>query len=228
MATVKMFNRVTGDTFEVDTVEAKNRRKRRRITAWVKYYSDGVNRGKDRSKPYDALFITLTYETLEKYDNGQIRSYIKKIKERLGSKLLSYAWVCENQKRGVPHYHIILIVRKNTKVRKPDKGDWAYGMSNIQRCIKGLFYIISYCKKEFDSALPKGARCFAIFARGEIKKWVRIDTLPNWVVNHCIEEFIKIDGLIRKISGGWIINGIPINTPYQVRKNIVTGNPYIY
>lgn len=224
MALFRVYNRNTGEIHTLDTEEMKNRRKRRRITAWGKYYQDEINLGHDRSKPYDAIFVTLTYEDIEKFQAGQIRSYIKLIKERLKDKLIAYAWICENQKRGVPHYHIIMIVKRGTKIRKPDKGDWRFGLSNIQKAVKGIWYIISYCKKDLDSKLPKGARCFAIFSKGSIKKYIRLETLPSWLIDYCKDQLIKLDGEIKKINGMWSINGVLLKSPYKPIRNLVTKN----
>lgn len=228
MAKIKIINKFTGIMTEVDTEEQKHLRKRRRITAWMKYYSDEVNLGKQRSRPYEAVFITLTYENNDLFEVGQIRSYIKLIKERLGEKLISYAWVCESQKRHVPHYHILLIVKRGTRIRKPDEKDWKYGMSNVQKCYKGLYYIISYLKKLYDTVLPKHARCFGIFARGIIKRSIRVDTLPNWVIDICASYILNMNGKIKKITGGWEIGEVKLNTPYMVRKNLVTGSVLVY
>ncbi len=223
MARFRLYHRKTGKTFTVDTEEMRNKRKRRRITAWGKFYQDQINLGHDRSQPYDAVFITLTYKKLEQFNKGHIRAYIKLIKERLKEKLIAYAWICENQTRGVPHYHIIMIVDKGVRIRKPDSGDWKYGFSNIQRAVKGIWYIISYCKKDLDGKLPKGTRCFAIYSRGEIRKLIRIQTLPIWIVENCREKLLKIDDEIKKLGRYWSINGILLESPYVPVKNLVTG-----
>ncbi len=224
----KIYNKNTGEIKIIDPVEAKNKRKRKKITAWAKMYSDLVNTGYSRKKPYDGIFVTLTYVNDEKLNDANIRSYIKLIRERLKDKLISYAWVCENQKRGIPHYHIMFIVKKGVKIDKPDNKDWKGGSSNIQKVIKGVWYLISYCKKVYDSYLPKGWRCFSVFARDEIKQMIRIECLPDWLIYKCKEEGIYIKGIIKKVTGGYYINEKMVKTDWDVCKNLVTGNIEIY
>lgn len=219
---VVIYNKYTHERILLDPKEMRMKRKRRRITAWAKYYDNYINKGFDRSKPYDAIFITLTCKTEEEQEKGLMRKYMKKIKERIKEKLIAYAWVCELQEREVIHYHIMLIVKKGTKIKKPDKGDWYAGSSNIQKAVKGIWYIISYLKKDYDH-IPKGWRCFAIYSRGEIKENIRIDTLPNWVVEACKESFLNICGVIKKVTGGYIIDGEVIESPYKQARNYITG-----
>lgn len=224
-SSVRFIHRRSGKVFVVDTKEMRHQRKRRKISAWLKYHQDDVNLGKQRSKPYDAVFVTLTYREMNQFEPGQIRAYIKLIKERLKGKLVAYAWVCEVTKNRVPHYHVLFVVKRGTRIRKPDLGDWQYGFSNIQKCYKGLYYIISYLKKSFDGDLPKNARCFGVFSLGEIKKYIRRDCLPMWLQQFIFDHgvFFNSESTFCKVSGGWMVNDELIYTPYMVSKNLVTG-----
>ena len=47
----------------------------------------------------------------------------KLLKEHVLGKVVGYTWVIEFQKRGLPHYHILLIVQHNDKPQSPEDVD---------------------------------------------------------------------------------------------------------
>lgn len=66
-----------------------------------------------------------------------------------------YCWVREQQKRGVPHCHILLVVPKNVRIPKPDQSFWGHGFSNVKllrfRGWKGIeSYLVKYFEKEIE------------------------------------------------------------------------------
>jgi hypothetical protein len=219
---IQLYNRNTKSIIIYDAHEARFKRKRRRVNVWAKEYKELINMGHDRSKPYDAIFITLTYRDNESHKKGDVRTYLHRLKKRLGDKLIAYAWVLEMQKRGVPHYHIMLIVKKGTRVSKPDKGDWSGGHSNIQKAYKGIYYIISYLKKSIDLEIeyPKGYRIFAVYSSQKVVKYfIRRKSLPFWLMDLLQDLFMTTETAIKKIGNIWVIGGVSYKSPFIVLNN---------
>lgn len=108
------------------------------------------------------LFITLTFKNEEifksSYRNGYaLRDYMNKLSmwaKRHGVKLYGYFWVLEMQARGVPHYHIVLIVRDKDRIPYPDKSYWSFGMSNVKRLDLQRFSV-NYLSKYFEKKEQK-------------------------------------------------------------------------
>lgn len=88
-----------------------------------------------------AVAITLTFtdnaafrQCMERAPRSGVSQFMRDVVqycERKGVQVLGYAYVVELQERGVPHYHVLMIVEKAVKLPKPDKWVWNYGMSNI-------------------------------------------------------------------------------------------------
>lgn len=149
---------------------------RHRLTAWVhaitKYRADHVTR---------MVMILLTYRRVKDYRAGHIRDYLKDLKRRLGSNLLSFAWVAELQGRGAVHYHLILLVNKGSRIPKPDESKmWKHGLSGIHTA-RQPFYLLKYTGKERQKDLsryPRSCRLYAVSVRGlsgAIKEQFRIE-----------------------------------------------------
>lgn len=109
---------------------------------------------------WEAIAVCLTYRDLDEWERGKkslsrylnaLRMYIQR---RYKTKFL-YCWVREMQERGVPHYHILLIVPKGVRIPKPDKSWWGHGHSNVKllrfktwRRIE--WYLVDYLEKEIE------------------------------------------------------------------------------
>lgn len=164
--------------------------------------------------------VTLTYRTADDWEAGQIRAYIKKTKERLGDRLISYAWVMELQKRGVPHYHVLFILKPYARIRKPDKsGDWSYGFSNVVTNVKSVFYIISYLKKsnEVTANYPKGGRIFAVWhTEKSFKEAIRRLSIPRWVIDlYSNREDFSLEDVKRK-KEGWTYRNVKLHSGWKL------------
>ncbi|MGB9681228.1 MAG: rolling circle replication-associated protein, partial [Minisyncoccia bacterium] len=106
-----------------------------------------------KSGRYRALAITLTFEEQDFYldflKKGGIRwllndltSYIKREYNRRD---FFYLWILEMQRRGVPHYHILLIVPKHIRIPYLDKWVFSFGMTNIKELKNfGSNYLLKY------------------------------------------------------------------------------------
>jgi hypothetical protein len=136
---------------------------RHRILAWAKVVDEWR-----AGNPARLIMVTLTYADIEGWESGHIRSYMKAMKQKIGDKLLGWAWVCEMQKRRAMHYHILFLVEKGTRFPMPDKsGFWEHGLSQTATA-RTAFYLVKYVGKEYQKDLtkfPKGCRLYATSIR---------------------------------------------------------------
>jgi len=114
------------------------------------------------------VMILLTYEKVEDYSPGHIRDYMKKLKRVVGKNLFGFAWVSEIQERGAVHYHLVMVVKKGSRIPLPDKsGMWPYGNSGIHTA-KTPYYLLKYTGKERQKDLsryPKSCRLYSVSLR---------------------------------------------------------------
>lgn len=219
--TVMIRDHRTGQVIELDNKAARLARMRRRVFSWantVKDYLPGVGVGREFRK----VMITLTYAGVDDWRPNHIRNYVKELRRRLDKSLVAYAWVAELQERGAVHYHIILIVRKGTKIPKPDQsGMWPHGMSKIETA-KTVFYICSYMKKVYqkEGNFPKGLRMFSVWiAPGSVAAlavWLfRLSSLPKWLCDKIAGVGQQGSKWFRNPGGGWWYAGHFFRSPFQ-------------
>jgi len=140
--------------------------------------------------------------------------------------LLAYAWVLEMQKRGAPHYHLLLYVKRGTRIPRPDDKLWSHGSSRIETA-RSAYYIVTYTGKEYQkSNLPAGARMFAaqIYAdtvdSAEMLIF-RMSTVPAWLRAKLEQTQQDIGNDLHWSScagGGWLIRetGEKLASPWLV------------
>jgi hypothetical protein len=128
--------------------------------------------------------------------------------------ILAYIWVAETQERGVIHYHVLVLVERGTKIKKPDEaGWWNHGSSKIETA-RTAFYVCAYIGKEHQKKgeLPKGARvCGAHIKKGVIDKTAMAEykaaCAPKWVRDirsYLIEaEMMARDAIIGRLGSKW-------------------------
>jgi hypothetical protein len=136
------------------------------------------------------IFLTLTYRSIDGWSPRHVSELIKSIREylRIRGVSLRYTWVMELQKRGAPHYHLLLWVPWRIRLPKPDtQGWWKHGSTNIQTARNPVGYIAKYASKAVDEArpFPKGCR---IHGTGGLPSHARIERRwwlsPLWVRKH--------------------------------------------
>lgn len=168
-----LINKFSGVTVIIDDYRRRMSRMRRRVFKWAevvgRYYPDAV-----------CNMITLTYDIEGVLGHSaspganDIRDFSLAIRKRLKKSIYAYAWVSELQKRGVLHYHFLAVTSKDAKIGHPDKnGLWSNGMSSVDKCKVGVYYICSYTSKRYQkdfSKYPKGARLFGLWVRGYSKE----------------------------------------------------------
>lgn len=161
------------------------------------------------------VMVLLTYAGIEDYQPGHINLYIKDLKRRLGNGLITFAWVAEIQDRGAVHYHMILLVRRGTKIPLPDKsGMWKYGLSGIHTA-RTPWYLAKYTGKEHQKDLaryPKSCRLYAVSPRLTKQILVRRDNGEEMDLRPCWPEGVdpnKIDD-----APAWVYAGSSVTKSY--------------
>jgi len=153
----------------IDSPLARVRRCQQRVMGWAEALprdNRKVRRaGKKIAIGPRLVMLTLTYRDADGWKPNDIRNFMLDLRKELGEGLLAYAWVLEVQKRGAPHYHVLLYVKRSTNIPKPDEKLWKHGLSRIETA-KSAFYIAKYTGKAYQKHdLPSGARMFAVWIR---------------------------------------------------------------
>lgn len=169
----------------LDTCKLRLRRMRNRVSNWVKIV-EKIN----VFNQYYMIMVTLTYREND-WEPNDIRKFMRTVKRKLKKGLVAYCWVCEMQKRGVPHYHVLLVVRNGYKLGKPDEeGMWSKGMTRVERA-RSPWYVCKYLSKDcIGNEYPKGCRMFAVFIMGDDEKY----DLRYLSMNKIQREFIDLYG----------------------------------
>lgn len=164
----------TGEVVVVDQFRVRMDKMKMRIMAWSSCVAEYGHKNK-----IVMYMIGLTYRGVGDYDAGDIRKFMKRLKQRYGKDLLAWAWVSELQERGAVHYHILIVLPKGVRYVFPDKaGDWKHGTSSVIKA-RSAFYLFSYVKKKYQKDLanyPKGCRLYATsirFGGDEVKQKYR-------------------------------------------------------
>jgi hypothetical protein len=223
-------------TITIDSRQARLLRCQRRIHAWAEALPKAPRRVR-RAGSYAELrnrwvMLTLTYKDGKDWHINDIRDYMILLRATLGNRLYAYAWVLEMQKRGAPHYHVILYVQRGTKIPKPDAGMWRHGLSRIET-VKTPYYICKYTskgkQKEYQKeGFPAGARMFAVkiyntdIPADELLNF-RMSTLPAWLRPYIKEAYDEVGLEVtwrRNRGGGWLIvqTGEVLYSPWIVTK----------
>ena len=194
----------------VDQFQKRLTKMQQRIVAWAELVEE-FRRGKKTRM----LMITLTYKKVEGYSQGDIRKYVKALKQKYGKKILAWAWVAEIQERGAVHYHMMLVIPKGTHFAYPDEsGMWIHGSTSVISARKP-YYLVKYTGKKYQKDLsryPKGCRLYATSIRfgGEREK----------------ELYRKLSGIegegVRR-DEGWKYVGSSVTQEYS-KKVLACGN----
>lgn len=108
-----------------------------------------------------AIAITLTFRDMaafkqckERKPRSGLAQFLKntvRYVERKGVQVIGYGVVLELQARGVPHYHILLVVSRYIRLPKPDRWMWSYGSSSISSLGSvnrlSVNYLVKYLQK---------------------------------------------------------------------------------
>ena len=218
------------ETAVIDTKQARIGRCQKRVHSWASVLP-GAKRAEQRA--YRSLkigprlvMLTLTYRDAKAWQANDIRDFMKGLRRELDTNLLAYAWVLEMQQRGAPHYHVLLYVKRGTRILKPDDKLWEHGSSRIETA-RSVFYIVTYTGKEYQkSNLPAGARMFAVQIYADTVDMAemlvfRMSTAPAWLRGklEAVQQDIGNDlHWSRCAGGGWVIRetGERLYSPWRV------------
>jgi hypothetical protein len=217
--TIYLRNKETGELQYFKSSERRLRRMRHRISSWAHVSQAFFNRDKNIT-----VLITLTYREGIEWEPEHISGFIKEIRHQLKNYLIGYAWVAEVQRRGVVHYHILVVHKRGKTIDKPDKcGSWPHGMSNIQ-IARSPGYIIKYQQKQEEEGekFPDGLRIFGVtisknFAEKNLILLFRLSTVPMWLQEKVIETVYRIGEIPKRKKGkGWTIDDQLYRSPWEV------------
>lgn len=221
---MKFKNVETGEYYEVDPKEIRLGRLKKRIS----FFANWKSAIEEMVTEVDTIMVTLTYRGVEDWRPRHVTEFIRKVRRFLGSLMYGYFWVAEMQERGAVHYHVVFIVKKGTKLPKPDdEGYWTYGMTKIQKVDHVYSYLAKYLSKDGQKAsYPKGIRIFGMsiyILKDYVKSW----KLPNWLRERIerlydmaedrLQRFalVRLEGL-RKVKGGYECAGHYIASPFRM------------
>jgi hypothetical protein len=208
----------------IDTRRMRLWKLRSRVFAWA-----GVVKSLTSRAAVKMAMYRLSYDTggtLVKPSNWQalqIKFFMKALHERMGKRLLAYAWVAELQERGVIHYHVIIVYTGRANfpdrdVRAKDarghlrvfKRLWVHGSSHSDFRVRSPFYISSYVKKEYQKAyefFPSGCHAWAVWVSDEaMQRDLRFHSLAEWKQNIFLQEYLGVgDGEGKDWLAAWSV-----------------------
>jgi len=197
---VQSVTRVTdGDAFKGLNERRRLSRMRRGVWAAASAHKEACPR-----PLYWCLMVTLTYADVHGWRPRHIKEYVNALRRHFGSRQrLRYVWCLELQKRGAPHYHLLLWLPVGIKVPKPDRsGMWRHGMSRVEESHAPIAYIAKYTSKGGDEVdLPRGSR---IYGCGGLERGERIVMRWQMLPRYVRERFDFSHRVIRAKGGGWL------------------------
>lgn len=151
-------------------------------------------------KRYRCAMLTLTYARTCDWRPKQISTLMQRIRDWLARRghPLRAVWVLELQKRGAPHYHVLIWLPRGLSLPKPDKqGWWPHGHSRTEWARKPAAYMAKYTSKGPGNRhpLPRGARIYGIYGHPVRLDWWRA---PGW-----LREIADRRMRIQRRTGGW-------------------------
>lgn len=173
---------------------------------------------------YYWVMVTLTYAPAHKWDPKHVSGFIDSVRKYLRCShnvtKLHYTWVMELQKRGAPHYHVLLRLPVGVRIPKPDNAGWWFlGHTNTEKARHAIGYLAKYASK--GDALghhefPKGARLHGASQlegdEGAFRRWWN---LPVWV-----RESIGFVCHVTRVAGGVMVTrtGHFLACPFEVQR----------
>lgn len=204
---------------------AEARVKRLKRSVWA---SGHLHKLADKGhRPPVCWFVTLTYRGIEDWRADHMSAAVQRFRNWCASVGVPcrYTWVAELQGRGAVHYHLIAWLPVGYSMPKWDRPKgrraafWPHGMTNTQRAVAGVGYLMKYLSKlgEFHR-FPKGLRLYGIGGVGQagrgVRSWLN---LPEWAkALHGVGEVVRLAG--RLVVQG---TGEVLASPYRV--SVVPG-----
>jgi hypothetical protein len=210
-----------GEVVYLDDGVRRIKRLRKRVSRW----------GREIAEPAIAdgrgvlLMVTLTYKPGDEPKAGDRKTFMRRVRRRLGDALLGYTNVAELTKKGVPHFHYLMLLRRGAWLPEPDStGLWTHGSTNVKRNLRTAGYLLKYVSKsevgEFN--LPKGMRAYDVRARvcaffsSSSLMALRLSAIPKWLEDE-VRDWCMETGHFpeKKIGGIWLMSGEEYKSPWQ-------------
>lgn len=190
------------DELVLDTREGRLKRMRRSVLTSARLMRDQVRPGGFRSK---WAMVTLTYRPDASWSPKDVTALVKCVRDYLARRghAMRYVWVLELQKRGAPHYHLLLQLPRGVTLPKPDKrGWWKHGATRIEWARHALGYLAKYASKGGpDDVFPKGARISGVGGLDAEGRRVR----RYWLAPGYVREALgAASDVFRAPGGGWL------------------------
>lgn len=153
------------------------------------------------------LMVTLTYKDAEAWQPDHITDFMRRVSmwgKRAGYRL-PYVWVMELQKRGAPHYHVLLWIPARLRIPRSDsRGWWVFGATNTKRVRNSVGYVAKYASKfeSKDAEFPKGARIHGIGGITEREKRI----VAWWKLPKDLRQGDEGSCRWRRLAGGGWVN----------------------
>lgn len=193
----------------------QDRARLRRMRMGVIKGAEALNVAAERGgRRVNSVMVTLTYKNIKDWRPNHVRDYIRRCRAWAKRRKipLRFVWVCELQKRGAPHYHVLFWLPKGVMMPKADKQRWwTWGMTNTVRARRPVGYLIKYASKGAKTAeglseegisFPRGCR---IHATGGLEPDPRMNRrwclLPAYVRDYW--DDYKLD-IVPCVGGGWV------------------------
>jgi hypothetical protein len=207
----------TPGVFSINTHEARMKRMAQSIRTAARLIEETIVGQKER---YQCVMQTLTVAPGYRWKEKDISDYIdciRKWADRRGIKA-RYAWVCEVQRRGAIHYHVMIWLPKRMQLPKADKqGWWKHGSTNTKRVYAPISYAIKYTTKGSSEAkrYPKGCR---IAGSGGLTAPQRLER-AWWACPLWVRKQSSVEDLPRRANGGGFClraSGALLESPWRV------------
>ena len=143
--------------------------------------------------PGHIYFVTLTLKQDNVLNKDSISNFVKKMENR-GVNIDGYVWVKELQKRGVVHYHVIMLVPDMIRDFYSRVNDsWKHGFVFVkgvekQKVRNTILYIMKYIKKELQVEV-KNEKMKRRIGRGGVLRF-RTETFLGRVVKFSEFEYV--------------------------------------
>ena len=188
-------------------------------------------------RPAVPWFVTLTYAGADEWKPGHIALAVKRFRNWCRSKRFDcrFTWVAEIQTKrhertgdAVVHYHLLAWLpvgvsmphwdRPTTKRGGTRLPFWVHGMTNTERALSGVGYLMKYLSKLGElSRFPKGLRLYGIGGLTKQGRDVRCwFNLPQWAkLCYGVGDLVRrAGGLVERATGEvlppvWRIARIP-------------------
>ena len=158
-------------------------------------YNGVLNQIMEKIMEYNGhiYFVTLTMRDDNVLNKDSISNFFRKMEYR-GVNIEGYVWVKELQKRGVVHFHMIVLVpEKMRDFYNVVSDSWKHGFVFVKGVEKGkirntILYIMKYIKKELNDK-AKNDKMKRKLGRGGILRF-RTETFVSRVVRFSEFEYV--------------------------------------